>query len=235
MKLFIAIAIVMICLASLLIIFRFMDTQKKSIIPKSQIRYVPLDDSYTIGDGVLESERYPNLLTKHLESDGFNIALVANPSISGRTSQDVLDRQLAILKHSNPTFATLLIGANDIVQRVTIQKFRTNLSQILDTLEQTLPDKKIITLTIPAFSATPYGTRLSQVTLVEAVIIQYNKIIKEEAEKRNLKIVDIFEISKEMADNPSLVAADDLHPSTKEYTEWVKLLFPISYNLLTSP
>ena len=57
---------------------------------------------------------------------------------------------------------------------------------------QIMPDEKIIVLTIPNFSATPYSSRLTQGTLVEAVIIQYNKIIKEEAQSRNIKVVDIF-------------------------------------------
>lgn len=234
MRFFITIIILIILLATGFTIYKWFQNEQIKKIPDTQIRYVALGDSYTIGDGVRQDENLPNQLTKHLQSEGFMVALIANPAVSGRTSQDVLGRQLEILRSSNPTFATLLIGTNDIIQGINAQNFRENFSKILDQMIEVLPEKKIIILTIPAFSATPYGARLSQGTLIEAVIIQYNKIIKEEAEKRNLKVVDIFGISKEMGSNPSLVADDGLHPSAKEYKEWEKLLFPVSYNLLTS-
>lgn len=38
-------------------------------------RYVALGDSYTIGEGVAEAERWPNLLTAHLQGEGIGIGL----------------------------------------------------------------------------------------------------------------------------------------------------------------
>lgn len=38
--------------------------------------------------------------------------------------------------------------------------------------------------------------------------------------------VDIFEVSKKMKDDPSLVADDGLHPSAKEYAVWESLILP---------
>jgi len=44
--------------------------------------------------------------------------------------------------------------------------------------------------------------------------------------------VDVFSISKQMGDDPSLVAADGLHPSAKEYAAWEKVIFPAALDLL---
>jgi hypothetical protein len=44
--------------------------------------------------------------------------------------------------------------------------------------------------------------------------------------------VDVFEISKQMKDDPGLVAADGLHPSARECAIWEKLIFPVAKKLL---
>lgn len=207
----------------------------KQNIPSEKIRYVALGDSYTIGEGVSEEERYPNQLVKHLKSEGFNITLIANPALSAQTTKDILKRQLMIFEDLNPNFTTILIGANDIVQGQNANNFKISFASILDQMQQKLGNEnRIIVLTIPDFSATPTGNSLAQGILAEAVIIQFNKIIKEEAQKRNLKVVDLFEISKQMSDDPTLVVSDGLHPSGKEYSEWEKLIYPTAFDLLTS-
>jgi len=48
---------------------------------------------------------------------------VANASITGRTSQDVLYRQIEIYRNVRPDFATILIGVNDQVQGVGLDIF----------------------------------------------------------------------------------------------------------------
>jgi lysophospholipase L1-like esterase len=57
--------------------------------------------------------------------------------------------------------------------------------------------------------------------------------IAAEATNRGLRVVDVFPTSKEMRDDPSLVGADGLHPSAKEYVEWEKIIFPVVFELLT--
>ena len=57
----------------------------------------------------------------------------------------------------------------------------------------------------------------------------------EEANKRGLRTVDVFELSKKMRDGTSLVAPDGLHPSAKEYAEWKKIIFPAVVELLRRP
>ena len=57
-------------------------------------------------------------------------------------------------------------------------------------------------------------------------------MIKTEAAKRNLPIVDIFELSKNMGVDESLVAADGLHPSAKEYAAWEKIIFPVFFKMI---
>ena len=65
-------------------------------------------------------------------------------------------------------------------------------------------------------------------------IISHDEIVSEEAAKRGLRVVDVFELSKKMGTDRSLVATDGLHPSAKEYAEWEKTIFPAAVELLNN-
>jgi lysophospholipase L1-like esterase len=86
--------------------------------PMASVRFFPIGDSYTIGQGVAESENWPNQLVRHLQREKVDATLVANPSRTGWTSQKALDRELTLFESSDPTLATVLIGVNDWVQGV---------------------------------------------------------------------------------------------------------------------
>lgn len=192
---------------------------------KNQIRYIALGDSYTIGEGAQPEEAWPNLMVKNLKKSGIQIELVANPSVTGWTTQDLIEKELPIFDSSNANFATLLIGVNDWVQQVSAEKYSQNLNQILNHIQIGLPDKsKIVLITIPDFSVTPEGPKYSKGRDISQGISGFNKIIKKEGEKRGLRVVDIFPLTKKMGQNPDHIAKDGLHPSAKEYASWEPLI-----------
>jgi acyl-CoA thioesterase-1 len=209
------------------------DTQTND---KPTIRYAAIGDSYTIGEGAREpDEAWPTLLTNHLQSEGVDITLVANPSKTGWTTQDVINNELPVYDQSNPTCATLLIGVNDWVQGVDVATFHKNLVFILDHMQSGLKDKNnLVLVTIPDFGVTPTGGQYAYGRDISAGIAGFNEIIKEEAKKRNLALVDIFPVSKNMKDHPELVAADGLHPSAREYAIWEEMIFPVVHKLVVS-
>src|SRR5438477_13127558 len=93
-------------------------------VSKDKIRYAVVGDSYSCGEGAKPSESWPALLTQHLKSQGVDIDLVSNPSVTGWTTKDAIDKELPKFTRSNPTFASLLIGVNDWVQEVDEATFR---------------------------------------------------------------------------------------------------------------
>lgn len=200
----------------------------------AKIRYLPIGDSYSIGEGVTPDESWPAVLTRHLNARGLHIELAANPSRTGSTTRDAIDLELPIFLKSEPTFATLLIGVNDWVQGVDETTFRKNVVFLLDQMLGVLPDHKpLLVVTIPDFGVTPAGPRYAHGRDISEGISRFNEIVTEEAKKRGLTIVDIFPLSKKMGDDQSLVASDGLHPSAKEYAEWEKIIFPAAWELLT--
>lgn len=200
------------------------------------IRYVAIGDSYTIGEGAKPDEAWPNLLTKHLQEKGIKIELLANPSVTGWTTQHAIDRELPVFLEKKPTFATLLIGVNDWVQGVDEKTFRQRLIILMDRMREVLPNKRrLLVVTIPDFGVTPTGARYSKGRNISEGIASFNRIVIEEAKKRDLPVVDIFELSKKVQNDPSLVAEDGLHPSAKEYAEWEKVILPVALDLLAKP
>jgi lysophospholipase L1-like esterase len=198
------------------------------------IRYVAIGDSYSIGEGASPNESWPAVLTRHLNAQGLHVDLVANPSVTGWTTKQAIDRELPIFNESKPNFATLLIGVNDWVRGVVDEAtFRKHFTYLLDRMLEVLPNKKrLLVVTIPDFGVTPTGPKYARGRDISEGLSRFNQIVTEEAKKRGLPVVDVFPLSKKMGSDPSLVAADGLHPSAKEYAEWEKIIFPAALELL---
>src|SRR5437868_4424509 len=200
-----------------------------------RIRYAVVGDSYSSGEGATPKESWPALLTRDLNAQGLYVDLVSNPSVTGWTTKDAIDRELPKFVNSNPNFATLLIGVNDWVQGVDDTAFRNRFSYLVDQMLAVLPNKKrLLVVTIPDFGVTPSGSKYGHGRNIHDGIASFNKIVTEEAHKRGLEVVDIFPLSKQMGHDKSLVAKDGLHPSAKAYAGWEKIIFPAALELLRS-
>jgi acyl-CoA thioesterase-1 len=199
---------------------------------KETIKYVPLGDSYTICTGAKEAESWPTIMTKHLNEKGIITELLFNPSKNGFSTQNLIDIELPQFDKSDCNFATLLIGVNDWVREVSAKEYHENLNYIIDHVAKKIGKARIILVTIPDFGVTPQGSLYGGGRNITQGITEFNEIIKEEAKKRGILLVDIFKTSREMKGRTDLVAQDGLHPSAKEYAEWEKLIFPCASSLL---
>ena len=205
----------------------------QSNVSKEKVRYAVIGDSYSCGEGAKPSESWPSLLTQHLKRERMDVDLVSNPSVTGWTTKDAIDKELPKFVSSNPNFGTLLIGVNDWVQGIDETTFRNRVSYLIDQMLAVLPNKKrLLVVTIPDFGVTPTGPKYARGRNIHDGITQFNRIVTEEAHKRGLEIVDIFPLSKRMGHDRSLVAKDGLHPSAKAYAEWEKIIFPAALALL---
>ncbi len=205
-----------------------MKINENSTDSAATIRYVALGDSYTICEGAEENESWPVLLTTHLNEENIPVELVANPSRTGWTTQNLIDRELPVFDTCHADVVTLLIGVNDWVQGVDVETFRKNLRFILDHVQAKLEEKQnVLLITIPDFGVTPAGKNYGNGRDISKGLTAFNDVIKAEAAARNLPVVDIFPLSKEMGKDNSLVAEDGLHPSAKEYALWETMLLPV--------
>lgn len=196
-------------------------------------RYVALGDSYTIGEGVEVAESWPALLTAHLRRQGIAIDLVANPSVTGWTTEQLIAHELPVFEASRPTFATVLIGVNDWVQGVSVPDFADRLAHIVERVQATLPDpRKLLIVTIPDFSVTPEAQRYARGRDIAREIAGFNDVVRAAADRAVVPVVDIFPLSQRLTGTEYL-AADDLHPSAAAYAQWEQLIFPVALDLLS--
>jgi lysophospholipase L1-like esterase len=197
------------------------------------LRYAAIGDSYSIGEGASERESWPARLAAHLTASGTVVTLVANPSRTGWTTQQAIDAELPVWRAARPEFASVQIGVNDWVQGVEAQTFHQRLIQLLDAMQQVLPDtNRLFLVTIPDFSVTRTGAMYSGGRDIARGLAEFNDIIKQEGTKRGLKVVDVFALSQNMRHDATLTAPDGLHPSAKEYGLWEEAIFPVAQKLL---
>lgn len=200
---------------------------------EAPIRYAAIGDSYSIGEGAQPGEAWPAVLAGNLRKSGLPVELVANPSVTGWTAEQALAEEIPVYATARPTFATLQIGVNDWVSGAPAGEFRRRLERLLDAMIAVLPDKdRLLVVNIPDFSATPTGLAYARGRDVKRGLTEYNEIIAAAAKARGLRVVDVFPLSQRMAEDPSLIAEDGLHPSAKEYAEWEKRIFPVAREVL---
>ncbi len=193
--------------------------------------FLALGDSYTIGEGVPENERWPVLLVTALMANGLD---VDSPMIIAKTGWTTAELKTGI-EQANPqgTFdlVSLLIGVNNqyrgpsrgYTQEAYRQEFAALLQQAIG-FAGGKPDG-VFVVSIPDYSVTPFVSQNNK-ERVAREIDEYNAINREEAGHAGVSYFDITPISRSAAIDPSLNAPDNLHPSGKMYKQWVGLMLP---------
>lgn len=197
-------------------------------------KYLALGDSYTIGEGVKESERYPIQLKDKLKEAGINLNEVNIIAKTGWTTDELnaaIDKQNP---NSDYDLVTLLIGVNNQYRGRDTANYRDEFAALLErAIGFTSSKENVIVISIPDWGVTPFakekGKDQQQVT---TEIDIFNKINLEETLKRNIEYLDVTDISREALNDLSLLAEDGLHPSGKMYSLWVEKIFPIAKSIL---
>ena len=177
-------------------------------------------------------ERFPDQLVAALGRDEPTIHLAANLGVNGYTSADLIREELPAVADIGPEFVTVLIGVNDVVQGVPIDRYEANVVTILDKLLATLPAERIVTVAIPDYTVTPAGADYGDPAQQHDAIVAANAVMERLASERGIAYVDTFDISLRAADDRFLVADDGLHPSGTQYGVWVERIMPVVEGLL---
>jgi len=191
------------------------------------VRYVALGDSYTIGTGVQAVERWPDQLVAALDGAGPTLELIANLGVNGYTSADLIRDEMPQLDDLRPGFVSVLIGVNDVVQRVALASYEENVITILDALLDRVAADRIVTVAIPDYTVTPAGSDYGDPRRQHDGIVDANTTMQSLAVERGIAYIDTFDISLRAADDRSLIADDGLHPSGAQYALWVERIVPV--------
>ncbi len=186
--------------------------------------YLALGDSYTIGEGVPSYQRWPVQLVRALR----NHVPVHRPKIiatTGWTTDELLGAISGINMNRKYDLVSLLIGVNNQYRGYPLHYFREEFPKLLDIAIHLARGKRkrVFVVSIPNYAATPFGRR-GDPRKITRELKYYNRIAREICRKKGVRFINITDISERTG--PSLVAHDDLHPSGKMYSLWVRRIYP---------
>jgi len=197
------------------------------------VSFLALGDSYTIGESVDATLRWPVQLAQALEVEGVP---TREPVIVARTGWTT-DELARGIEEAGLTSAhdlvSLLIGVNNQYRGRELQEYRL---QFLDLLSRAIVfaggnPRRVVVLSIPDWGVTPFAESRDREQIARE-IDAYNLIKRNESEAAGVRYVDVTGISREAATDPNLVAEDGLHPSGAMYARWAEAALPIALEIL---
>lgn len=194
------------------------------------IRYLALGDSYTIGESVPESQRWPIQLSRRLEAERISaeVTIIAR---TGWTTDELWQGIQAAPPEPPYDLVSLLIGVNNQYRGRSLEEYREQFVFLLNkAIEYAGGDQtRVFVVSIPDWGATPFAEGRDRAQIGRE-IDAYNNVNRREAERAEVLYFDITPISRQ--NDPKLIAEDGLHPSGMMYKQWVDLIAPQILELL---
>ncbi|MFT4771875.1 MAG: lysophospholipase L1-like esterase [Cryomorphaceae bacterium] len=184
--------------------------------------YLALGDSYTIGTALPDSSKsYPIQLVERLNQDasleGTDPDIVA---FGGwRTDQLISAIEIADLSVQYD-LVSLLIGVNNQFQNRSDSVYAVEFEELLNTAIGFAGNDtdRVFVLSIPDYGVTPFGQSYSNAS---AGVDAFNALNLQITTAFGISYFDITAISRQAENDLSLVAPDNLHPSSDMYDLWV--------------
>ena len=200
------------------------------------IKLLSLGDSYTIGESVCETCRFPEQLKESLKPS-FNLQTTFELKVIATTGWTTTNLINAIADENlatNYDLVTLLIGVNNQYQGKPFSLYEAEFPELVTTaIEKAKGDKnKVIVVSIPDYAFTPFGQNNGNPTTISEQLDQYNAFAQNYCEQNNITFVNITDITREGLNNPELVASDGLHPSELAYAKFVERILPFAIEKL---
>jgi len=204
------------------------NTQEDIFNLEGTFNVLSLGDSYTIGQSVCETCRFPEQLKTNLETkfplSTFGLQIIAQ---TGWTTTNLIGAINNANPQNNFDIVTLLIGVNNQYQNKAFSIYEEEFPQLVNTaITKAKGDSnKVIVVSIPDYAYTPFGNGNQSISLE---IDEYNSFAENYCIQNNISYVNITDITRQGLDNPNLVASDNLHPSELAYSMFVDRILPVA-------
>jgi acyl-CoA thioesterase I len=176
---------------------------------------IAFGDSLTAGYGADTGDSYPDYLQKDLDAQGYHYQVI-NQGVSGNTTKDGVDRLPDVLA-LKPALVIVAFGGNDGLRGLPITSTRTNLDQIVSTLQKSGAKVVLGGITLPPNYGADY-------------ILQFNKSYVLLAEKYHVPMLPF--LLKDVYGVPGDMQADGIHATAQGNEQVAKNLLPLILPLL---
>lgn len=192
------------------------------------LSYLALGDSYTIGEGVGERERWPVQLAKALRDHGTDLSEPRIIARTGWTTGELLAAIDASDLAGDFDLVTVLAGVNDQYRGLGGAAYREGFSRLLARAAgfAKLP-KRLIVLSIPDWGVTPFAEGRDRAA-IRSEIDSFNQIAAGLATGAGAAFVDVTPLTRLAATDAALLVSDGLHPSGAMYRTWMERVLPVA-------
>jgi lysophospholipase L1-like esterase len=193
------------------------------------VRYLALGDSYTIGEGVAASERWPEQLAALVRAKGVAVDAPELVARTGWTTGELMDGIGRAAPGGPFDLVSLLIGVNDQYRGVDPADYRVAFRALLEKAVAFARGEatRVIVLSIPDWGVTPFAQGRDRARIASE-IDRFNAFNRRETVSRGARYVDVTQASRAAppAGAGTRLAPDGLHPSGEMYAIWARLVLP---------
>ncbi|HVZ48240.1 MAG TPA: GDSL-type esterase/lipase family protein [Gemmatimonadaceae bacterium] len=182
-------------------------------------RFLALGDSYTIGEGVDASARWPDQLAARLRTLGVDVDAPVLVARTGWTT-DELDAGISAAGIAGVfDLVSLLIGVNNQYRGRPLGEYATQFDALLARGIAFAGQRaaRVVVLSIPDWSVTPFADGRDRARIAGEVDA-FNAAAHAGALRAGARWVDVTPLSRVARDG--WFAADGLHPSAAQYAAW---------------
>ena len=200
----------------------------------SELTFLALGDSYTIGEGVPEPDRWGMLLAGLLRDGGI---AVTDPLTIAQTGWTTSELATAIAEaHLQQTFdlVSLLIGVNNQYRGQPLATFQNEFVELLNAAIRFANYKPthVLVLSIPDWGATPFAEGRNRLQIAKE-IDTFNQKARSETEKAGARFTNITPLTRTHGSDPAYLAPDGLHYAGNMHLQWAKLALPLAQEILS--
>jgi lysophospholipase L1-like esterase len=199
------------------------------------LSYLALGDSYTIGEGVGESGRWPLRLAAALREEGIALGDPRIIATTGWTTDELASAMDAAEPLGEWDFVSLLIGVNNQYRGRDVDDYVGEFATLLQRAIALAGGRtdRVLVLSIPDWGVTPFARDSGRdLARIAAELDAYNQAAREICASLGVAFVDITGISRDRGGDPDMLADDGLHPSAAMYARWAQAALPVARDLL---
>jgi len=188
--------------------------------------FLALGDSYTIGEGVVADDRWPNRLAHLFAAAGRDIG---EPTLVARTgwTTDELDSAIDAAIEAGTirepyALVSLLIGVNNQYRGRDTASYEIGFDALLQRAIRFANGEvaRVFVVSIPDWGVTSFGQSDARGSArIGAQIDDFNAVAARRCRSAGVAFIDITGISR---NHPDLVVSDGLHPDARQYRAWAE-------------